>query len=211
MCKQARRIRVAAVVLVTLGVLAAPGWAKSNVDLNPNLDFTQYKTFAFIGGVEHLATMPLNPHQLRDTVHDSVSRALTQRGLKEVRRDQNPDLVVRYLAEGNSQVNFAGQDDDWGGYDKFTVDWWSTSYTLWYTSVTREGSLMIDLIDAKKRDLAWRLFLQQKILNVDKLPEKIDKEIAKGLESFPPTEKDKEEARKEHAKQAGKNQKPQFQ
>jgi len=70
---------------------------------------------------------------------------------------------------------------------------------------------MIDLIDAKRRDLAWRLFLQQKILNVDKLPEKIDKEIAKGFESYPPTEKDKEEVRNEHAKLAPKNQKPQFQ
>jgi hypothetical protein len=198
-------------IFILIGaLLPATARAKSNVDLNPNLDFTKYKTFAFIGGVEHLTMMQLNPDQLRDTIKDSVSRALTQRGLKEVRRDQNPDLVVRYLAESNSQVNYTGQDD-WGGYDKFTVDWWSTSYTLWYTSTTREGALMIDLIDAKRRDLAWRLFLQQKILNVDKLPEKLDKEIAKGFESYPPTEKDKEEIRKEHAKQAVKKEKPQFQ
>ena len=65
---------------------------------------------------------------------------------------------------------------------------------------------MIDLIDANRRDLAWRLFLQQKILNVDKMPETIDKEILKGFESYPPTEKDKEEIRKEHAKQATRNQ-----
>jgi hypothetical protein len=207
---QARNLTKAALLILMFTFLPAPARAKSNVDLNPNLDFTKYKTFAFIGGVEHLAMMQVNPNQLRDTIHDSASRALTQCGLKEVRRDENPDLVVRYLAESNTQLNYAGEDN-WGGYDKFTVDWWAASYTLWYTSTTREGSLMIDLIDAKRRDLAWRLFLQQKILNVDKLPEKIDKEIAKGFESFPPTEKDKEEARKEHAKQAPKNQKPQFQ
>jgi len=195
---------------VALVVLPALALAKSSIDLNPNLDFSRYKTFAFIGGVEHLAMQQVNPHQLRDAVHDSVARALTQRGLKEVSKDQNPDLVVRYLAESNSQVNYAGQDD-WGGYDTFTVDWWSTSYTLWYTSTTREGALMIDLIDVKRRDLAWRLFLQQKILNVDKLPEQLDKEIAKGFESYPPTEKDKDEIRKQHAKLADKKQKPQFQ
>jgi hypothetical protein len=207
---QSRNLIGAALLILTLLFTSAPARAKSNVDLNPNLDFTKYKTFAFIGGVEHLTMMQLNPNQLRDSVHDSVSRALTQRGLKEVTRDQNPDLVVRYLAESNSQVNYAGEDN-WGGYDKFTADWWSLSYTLWFTSTTREGSLMIDLIDAKRRDLAWRLFLQQKILNVDKLPEKIDQEIAKGFESYPPTEKDKEEARKEHAKPPKKNQKPDFQ
>jgi hypothetical protein len=210
MLSQHRNLTFILLLILILALLSPDARAKSNVDLNPNLDFTKYKTFTFIGGVEHLSMMQVNPNQLRDVIHGSVSRALTQRGLKEVRRDQDPDLVIRYLAESNSQVNYAGEDD-WGGYDKFTVDWWSTSYTLWYTSTTREGALMIDLIDARRRDLAWRLFLQQKILNVDKLPEKIDKEIAKGFQGYPPTEKDKEEIRKEHAKQADKNQKPQFQ
>jgi hypothetical protein len=207
---QARNLAEAALLILTLTFLSAPARAKSNVDLNPNLDFSKYKTFTFIGGVEHLAMLQVNPNQLRDTIHDSVSRALTQRGLKEVRRDQNPDLVVRYLAESNAQLNYAG-GDNWGGYDKFTGEWWSTSFTLWYTSTTRNGSLMIDLIDAKRRGLAWRLFLQQQILNVDKLPQKIDKEIAKGFESYPPTEKDKQEVRNEHAKQAAKIQKSQAQ
>ncbi len=210
MHNQVRHLTKAALLMLALMVLSTSGRAQLKIDLNPNLDFTQYKTFAFIGGVEHLAMMQLNPKQIRDNVHDSVSRALTQRALKEVRRDENPDLVVRYLAESNAQVNYSG-DDNWGGYDRFTVDWWSQSYTLWMSSTTREGSLMIDLIDAKRRDLAWRLFLHQQILNVDKLPEKIDKEIAKGFESYPPTEKDKEKVRKEHAKQPPKNQTPQFQ
>jgi uncharacterized protein DUF4136 len=184
---QVPNLAQATVLFLTLAFLPAPALGKSNVDLDPNLDFTKYRTFTFIDGVEHLAMQQLNPNQLRDTIHDSVSRALTRRGLREVRRDQDPDLVVRYLAESNAQLNYAG-GDNWGGYDKFTGEWWSTAYTLWYTSTTRNGSLLIDLIDAKRRDLAWRLFIQQQILNVDKLPEKIDKEIAKGFENFPPTD-----------------------
>jgi len=199
-----------ALLLLLLAFLAASAGAKSSIDLNPNLDFTQYKTFAFIGGVQHLDRLQLNPNEIRDVVHASVSRALTGRGLKEVARDQNPDLVVRYLVETNTQLNFSGEDN-WGGYDMYTVDWWSQAYTVWLSSTTRQGALMIDLIDAKRRDLAWRLFLQQQLLNVDKLPEKVDKEIAKGFQSFPPTEKDKQEARKEHAKAASKKQKPDFQ
>lgn len=207
---QVRKFARTALLFLLFAFLAASARAKSSIDLNPNLDFTQYKTFAFIGGVQHLDRLQLNPNEIRDVVHGSVSRALTGRGLKEVPRDQNPDLVVRYLVETNTQINFSGEDN-WGGYDMYTADWWSQAYTVWLSSTTREGALMIDLIDAKRRDLAWRLFLQQKILNVDKLPEKVDKEIAKGFESFPPTEKDKEEIRKEHAKQANKKQKPDFQ
>ena len=210
MPKQVRFNLFLGALVLGCALIAAPALAKTDVDFNPNLDFSQYKTFTYIGGVEHLTMMQVNPHLLRDTVHESVARALTARGLREVPSGQNPDLVVRYLAEGNSQLNFAGEDN-YGGYDKFTVDWWSTAYTLWFTSTTRDGSLMIDLIDAKRRDLAWRLYLQQKILNVDKMPEKIDKEITEGFKSFPPTEKDKEEIRKQHAKQDKEKPKaPQF-
>src|SRR5271169_3119273 len=66
--------------------------AKMNVDFNPDLDFTKYKTFAYIGGVEHLVMEQLNPTEIRDRVHEMVARELTNRGLKEVNRDGNPDL-----------------------------------------------------------------------------------------------------------------------
>jgi hypothetical protein len=82
---------------------------------------------------------------------------------------------------------------------------------LWSATTTREGSLMIDLIDVKRKDLAWRLYLQPKILNVDKVWEKVNKEITKSFEGYPPTEKEKEEKRKEHAEHPPKPQKPQFQ
>jgi hypothetical protein len=62
-----------------------------------------------------------------------------------------------------------------------------------------------------RREDAWRLFLEQKILNVDKVWPKVNQEIAKGFESYPPTEKEKEEKRKERAEHPPKPQKPQFQ
>ena len=187
-------------ILTTLAaLLAVPVFAKSVIDFNPDLDFSKYKTFAYIGGVEHLTQLQVNPYLIRDTVHAAVAKALVARGLTEVTVQNNPDLVVRYRAESGTQVNYSG-DDMYGGYSPYTVDWWAWSYTLWMSSATRDGSLMIDLIDAKRRDLAWRLFLEQKILNVDKMPEKISNEIAEGFKSYPPTAKDKEEIRKEHAK-----------
>jgi len=182
-----------------LALVASPARAKSVVDFNPDLDFSKYKTFAYIGGVEHLTQQQVNPYLIRDTVHAAVAKALVDRGLVEVPAQNNPDLVVRYRAESATQVNYSG-DDMYGGYSPYTVDWWAWSYTLWMSSTTRDGSLMIDLIDTKRRGLAWRLFLEQKILNVDKMPEKITNEIAEGFKSFPPTEKEKEEIRKEHAK-----------
>lgn len=189
---------------------AAHARDRMNIDFNPGLDFSKFKTFAYIGGVEHLVMMQLNPNEIRDRVHEAVARELTKRGLKEVRRDENPDLAVRYFANSESQVN-VGATGDWGGFDPFVIDNWSYTYELWSATTTREGSLMIDLIDVKRKDLAWRLFLAQKIMNVDKVWDKVNQEIIKGFESYPPTEKEKEEKRKESAEHAAKQQKPQLQ
>jgi len=219
MANQARHAReyktssaagIAILFCLTALLIAPQARAKMNVDFDPNLDFSKYKTFAYVGGVEHLVMLQVNPNEIRDNVHEAVARELTKRGLKEVKRDENPDLVVRYFANSQSQVNFAATGD-WGGFDPFIVDYWAYTYDLWTASTTREGALMIDLIDAKRKDLAWRLLLEQKILNVDKVWEKVNQEITKGFESYPPTEKEKEEKRKERAEHPPKPQKPQFQ
>lgn len=199
------------VLFVWVAVFGTPAaHAKMLVDFNPDLDFSKYKTFAYVGGVEHLVMMQLNPNEIRDNIHEAVARELIKRGLREVKRDENPDLVVRYLATSGAQGNFAA-NGVWGGFDPFIMDNWAYTYELWNASVTRDGSLMIDLIDVKRKDLAWRLFLQQKILNVDKVWEKVNEETIKGFEQYPPTEKEKEEMRKEHAEHSTKKTKPQFQ
>jgi len=190
--------------------LAPQARAKMNIDFNPDLDFSKFKTFAYIGGVEHLVMLQLNPNEIRDRVHEAVARELSKRGLKEVRRDENPDLAVRYFANSESEVNVAATGD-WGGFDPFIIDNWSYTYELWSATTTREGSLMIDLIDVKKKDLAWRLFLEQKILNIDKVWPKVNQEITKGFESYPPTEREREEKRKERTGHPPKTKNPQFQ
>jgi uncharacterized protein DUF4136 len=203
---------IAALLLCLFAVLLAPlSRAKENVDFNPNLDFTKYRTFAYVGGVEHLVMLQLNPNEIRDNIHDAVARELTKRGLKEVKRNENPDLVVRYFANTQANSNYA-PTNDWGGFDPFIFDQWAYSYDVWNAATTiREGSLLIDLIDVQRKDLAWRLLLQQKILNVDKIWDKINQEITRAFESFPPTEKEKEEMRKQHADHPPKASKPQFQ
>jgi Domain of unknown function (DUF4136) len=201
----------AVILLFLICVMASPqARAKMNVDFNPDLDFTKYKTFAYIGGVEHLVMMQLDPSEIRNRVHEMVARELINRGLKEVKRDENPDLAVRYFANSNTNVN-SSATLDWGGFDPFIAGYWGNSYEVWTTRTTREGSLLIDLIDVKRKDLAWRVYLEQKILHQDKVWAKVNEEITKSFESYPPTEKDKEEKRKERAEHPPKPQKPTFQ
>jgi len=106
----ALRVQIGLLVLLMAGL---PAMAKVEVDFNPNLDFAQFKTYAYIGGVEHLVMLQLNPELINDRVHRAVQRELTKKGLREVQPSENPNLVVRYWANSQVQVNVAATGN-WG-------------------------------------------------------------------------------------------------
>src|SRR5258707_7142213 len=97
------------ILLLLAGLLLSthPATGKLAVDFNPNLDFSKFKTFAFIGGVEQLVRMQLNPDQLNNRIHRAVTRELTAKGLREVKPEENPDLVVRYWVNSQKSVDVA--------------------------------------------------------------------------------------------------------
>jgi len=186
-------------LFVLLWAMAAS--AKMATDFNPDLDFTKYKTFAYIGGVESLVTMQLNPEMLNNRIHRAVVRELTAKGLREVQPEENPDLVVRYWVEAESNAQLTATAH-WGMYGSYYYGYWTVMYTTMSTPVTHEGLLGIEMIDAKARDLAWRLFVSEKIIHND--PDKIwktaDANIIKGFKSYPPTAGAIEKKKAERAK-----------
>jgi hypothetical protein len=187
-----------------LALAASPALPKTLIDFDPNLDFSKFKTFAYLGGVEHLAMMPLNPDQIRDEIHAAVTRELTKRGLKEVNPSQHPDLAVRYQVNTQAEENYA-PTGDWNGFALYMGDYWAYTIDLMNAQDIQGGSLLIDLIDVKAKNLAWRVLLEQKVLNANDVWKKVNEEISKAFASFPPSEKQREEKRKERAEHPPKS------
>lgn len=173
-----------------------PVCAKVQVDFNPDVDFSKYKTFAYIGGVEKLVMLQLNPELIRDRVHRSVTRELTAKGLREVQPGENPDLVVRYWANSSSQLNVAATGNS-GPYGPYIGSYWGFMYYTVSATTQREGSLVLDLIDPHKTDLVWRLYIIRRINNVDKAWKGAEQDFSKGFESYPPSQKEIAAKRKE--------------
>jgi hypothetical protein len=178
--------------------------AKTVVDFDPNLDFSKFKTFAYLGGVEHLEELPLNPNQIRDEIHATVTRELTKRGLREVKPDQNPDLVVRYWVNTQGTVDYA-PTGNWNGFALYVGDYWAYTFDLMNAQNVQGGSLLLDIIDVKRKDLAWRVYMEQKVLNMNDVWTKVNEELNRAFNSFPPSEKEKEEKRKERAEHPPKS------
>lgn len=186
---------------------SVPALAKTDVDFDPNVDFSKFRTFAFIGGVENLVMLPVNPELINNRVHRAVTRELTAKGLREVQPNQNPDLVVRYWASTSQQVNVATMGN-WGPYGPYVGSYWGWMYDNMSASASKEGSLIVDLIDSRSKALAWRLYLTRKLTNADKDWKKADEEFTKAFEDYPPSDKEKDAKRKERAAHPPKSGQP---
>ena len=109
------------VAILCLAPLAA---AMVVVDFDPAVDFSKFKTFTFIGPVENLVMTQINPDLINPQLHRMVVRELEKKGLREVNANENPDLVVRYWAIPESQVNVAVMGD-WGPYRAYIDGRWA--------------------------------------------------------------------------------------
>jgi len=187
----------ASLILAFFLFLAHPAKAKPVVDFDPSVDFLKFKTFAFIGPVENLVMTQLNPDLINPQFHRMVVRELGKKGLREVNPDQNPDLVVRYWAIPESQVNVASMGD-WGAYRAYIEGSWATVYDSVPASNRRESTLILDLIDAKAKALAWREYVTHKLSNPEKDWKKTEEEFTEGFKSYPPSDKEKADKRGRH-------------
>jgi hypothetical protein len=187
-------------LLFTFLLAVLPLLAKTDVDFDPNADFSKYKTFAFVGGVRNLVMLPLDPDVVDERVHRAVAQGLTGKGLREV-QSQNADLIVRYWVNASQQVNIANMGD-WSPYSPYITSFWAPMFNSVSAASGKESCLVIDLIDPKTKTLAWRLYLTRKIAGTDKDWKKTEDEFAKGFESFPPSSNDKDAKRKERAAQS---------
>jgi hypothetical protein len=185
-------------ILLWMVIVAPHAMAKSKVDFDPNLDFSKFKTFAYIGGTQMLEFRPLNPDRIKNDVHTEVAKALVAKGLVEVQPDQQPDLVVRYSANSQSKIVTGGLGawDQLGGFEAY---YWAYTFDMMQAESSLDGMLVIDLIDLKHKDLAWRLYIVDKIVDEDSIWGKVLAEIPKGFNSYPPSPKQIEEKKKERA------------
>lgn len=145
-------IRCVLLVVVAIAIQACASTPRTTADYDRNADFGSYRTFGFfeplgtdVAGYESLVTQ---------TLKSSTRRELESRGYAYA--ETGADLLVNFnarLAEKTDidQVPIAaplymgyrrGRYGGWAGYQT-TVD----QYT--------EGTLNIDIVDAKKRQLVW--------------------------------------------------------
>ena len=186
-----------------LSLLAAPSLAqKVFIDFDETVDFSQLKTFAFKESPEDLR----DSYEMGHTrVQNAIRRQLIEGGAKQVQRD--PDLWVTYHTAEDEQIQInqssmgVGYGSGWYGSGWNYGGYWGGGYGgSVSTSVSSytEGTLVIDIWDAKKEQMVWRGIATATVgSNAGKNEKKLDNALEKMSKQY-------QKQQKQNAKALGK-------
>ncbi len=176
---------LAVVTIILLMSLAASARDKISVAYAKGFNAAQYKTYAW---AEHGAVA--HPMLAADIV-GAIDQELQGRGLQKV--TSNPDLIIQIYGSVDQDMTMYSNDPIYagtGGIPPFDPGMNGPAFIGFYgnTSVmVHKGTLVVDLIDAKTRKLAWRAMAQESVSSHDpqKLVDEVNGAIAKMFKEYP--------------------------
>jgi len=168
------------VCLVLCALIAGPALAaKSFVDFDERFDFSGFKTYQW----RTHPVMEANPALAQsaiagDIVMSEGNEILMGRGY--VPDDIEPDFYIAFYVAGKEGMTATTYGSSWYS----NTAWTSSTNTIVRNFV--DGTLVIDIVDAKSKELVWRASYSDKISDWKKRDKVISKAVKKAFEKFPP-------------------------
>jgi hypothetical protein len=179
-----RSRRLAATVLVAL-LLACAG-TRVTSDYDVNADFSSLETFAWMPQPQKMTgDARVDNPLIAARVRSAIERTLTSKGYR-LTSDTTPDFFVGYYLSLEQKI------------DVYTIDnyYGSGPYRRWggprfetHVNQYDEGTLVIDIVDAKAGRLVWRGSGSRRISaspTPQKTTQRINEAVEAILERFPP-------------------------
>lgn len=136
--------------LLALGACATG--PEIRVDMDPRVNIQAYKTFAFLKplGTDSQQYTTLASTQLMQATRTQLER------LGFSYAETEPDLWVNFFLKivDKQQVRSSGSGGYYGYRSRYYGTW--SGYPYMETVDYREGTLSVDLVDAKKKQLVWQ-------------------------------------------------------
>jgi hypothetical protein len=177
-----RLFKTLALVLLVIAVSSCSS-VRVAADYDKNANFNDYKTFAFFKkGIDKAEISDLDKRRILRAIEAELL-------VKGFTKSENPDLLVSIFTKSRQKVNI--YNNGYYGYG-YGYGWHWSPYYWGYSnynsvSVSTEGTLYIDLIDANKKELVWQgMGTGYLTKNMDKKIERIKEFVAKIMEKYPP-------------------------
>ena len=156
---------------------------KTNVDWDRKADFSTYHTYAW-----QKSPNPA-PGLWDQRVIGGIDQQLAKKGFQKV--DSNPDVWVTYSNSLANQQQVVGTHYGMGPGWGWGWGWGPRLSTVEYnTYITKQGTLVIELADAKNQQLLWRGSATDTLSdNSDKNIKILDSALSKLFKQYPPKNK----------------------
>jgi hypothetical protein len=176
----------ALIALLALGLLGLTGCQSVKVasDYDETVDFAGYQTFDWM---PEPRDAPRNP-QINDIMDNRIKRAIEAELIADgYQKNQNgqPDLYVVYHTAVQRQIDRA-YIERWGYGRRGRFRRTGTVRVESY----KEGTLIIDLVDAERRDLVWRGTATGAVNDLSQAEKKIFGAVERIFATFPPSPED---------------------
>ncbi|MEM8999855.1 MAG: DUF4136 domain-containing protein [Bacteroidota bacterium] len=163
-------------------------------DYDKEANFNEYKSYAFYKtGIDKAQISDLD----KKRILKAIDTEMNSRGFV---KSKNPDILVSIFTKEREQVDVYNNNFGWGwggwGWGGFYNPWfygpgwgWGWGGNGANVSTRTEGSLYIDLIDAKSKELVWQgrgVGTLNNTKNMERKEERIRQFVAEILEAYPP-------------------------
>jgi len=181
----ARILKTIAIASMLLALAACASTPNTMSNADPTVDFSQYRTFGFF---EPLATDDAGYESLvSNFLKVSMAQELAKRGLDFA---ENPDLKVNFYINTKEKMRtYTVPSMGYYGFrDPFFYDPWP-AYPPHETRIDQytEGTLNIDVVDAKRNKLVWEGMASGRVTDtaIRQLEKTVDDAVAAIMTDFP--------------------------
>lgn len=182
-----KNLKTYSLALLSLVLLAACSSVRVVSDYDTKADFSTYNTYAFYKpGIDKAQISDLDKKRILRAIEDEMNA----RGFT---KSEQPDILISIFTKEHERVDVYNNNFAWG-FGGFYNPWvWGPGWGWgWGTSVSTqtEGSLYIDIIDAKNKQLVWQgrgVGTLGYTNNIERKEKRIREFVTQILKKYPPS------------------------
>jgi hypothetical protein len=186
-------------LIFLLGLLGGCASSVSvSTDYDRSANFTSYTTYKWYQDTPPARRDSIRTYNtfLDKRIRSAVEANMARKGFRLV--DSNPDVLVAYDVKVVTRQELHtdyGYYPGWYGPGWYGYGWWygyrydygysRFAYPM-YIDQYQDGTIIIDLVDARDNELVWRGWGEMRVDNVNISQSEVDKIVSRIFEKYPP-------------------------